>query len=264
MDLRKSGYIYRFAYKLFYGNLRQKVFFMHIPKCGGTSIGSALRNCYGFGKTEASNSIFQLDSIASLRASQILGTKELEFFEQLLIYNMSISTRKYIDGHFVYSERAFKEFRDEWKFVTMLRNPVSKWFSKYFFNRYKESLHYKLDCDLETYLESKTGVAEGSDYVRCLTGLSLLHEWNSERAVEQAIRNLNNFTIVGVVEKINLFVRDFESQFGTKLFIKHLRSNPLPKSKQQEQITDRIRKKVEEICQPDIEVYKAVLERIEG
>lgn len=235
---------------------------MHVPKCGGTSISRAIRSSYGFGKTQGSNFFFQLDASASLRAAKILGYKELEFFENLLIYNMSISSRKYIDGHFVYSEKAFKEFGDEWKFVTLLRHPVSKWFSKYFFNRYKKGSHYKLDCDFETYIESKTGIAEGSDYVRCLTGSNLLHDSNLERAVEQAIRNLNNFTVIGVLEKINLFVRDFERQFGTKLFIEHLRSNPLPKIKQEEQITNRIKQRVEEICQPDIEVYKAVLERI--
>lgn len=264
MNIVKLGYVHRLAKKQLARNLKQKIFFMHVPKCGGTSISRAIRSSYGFDKTKGRKLFFQLDAAASLRASQILGFKELEFLENLLIYNMSISSRKYIDGHFVYSQKAFEEFGDEWKFVTLLRHPVSKWFSKYFYNRYKESLHYKLDCDLETYVESKTGIAEGSDYVRCLTGLSLFHDSNSKRAVEQAIGNLHNFFLIGVLEKIDVFKNKFKRQFGTKLYIERFRSNPLPKSKQEEQISDGIKKRVEEICQPDIQVYNAALARIEN
>ena len=263
MNSIKTDYIYRLVNNLLSGNLKQKIFFMHVPKCGGTSISRAIRRNYGFGKKQGTD-FFQLDAAASLKASQILGTIELEFFENLLIYNMSIRSRKYIDGHFVYSQKAFESFGDEWKFVTLLRNPVSKWFSKYFYNRYKESLHYKLDCDLETYLESKTGIADGSDYVRCLTGTSLLHNSNSKCAVEQAIGNLDNFALIGVLEKIDVFTRDFERQFDAKLNIKRHRSNPFPKFKQEEQISNRVKKRVEEICQPDIQVYNAALARIEN
>ena len=264
MKIVKLAYFHRLACKLYAGNLREKIFFMHVPKCAGTSISRAIRNGYGFSKAQGSKSFFQLDAAASLKASQILGFKELKFLENLLIYNMSVSSRKYIDGHFVYSDKAFKEFGEEWKFVTLLRHPVSKWFSKYFYNRYKESLHYKLDCDLETYLNSKTGIADGSDYVRCFTGSGLLHDSNSKRAVKQAIGNLNNFSLIGVLEKIDVFNNNFKRQFGTKLYIERLRGNPLPKSKRDKQISNKIKQKVEEICQPDIKVYNAALARIKS
>jgi hypothetical protein len=264
MNLSKLKSARRFVHRVLRKKLEQKIFFMAIPKCGGTSTGFALRQCYGVTKTRRNSFYFQLDSRASLKASQCSGTNRLEFLENLLIYNMSIPTLKYIDGHFLYSERAHAEFKEQWAFITLFRHPVSKWFSKYFYNRYKQSSHYRLDSDLETYSESERGIADGSDYVSWLTGLSLKDDAISDRAVEHAIRNLDNFTLIGVLEKMDLFVRDFHKTFGVKLDIEHLRKNPLSKNKQEKEITDRVKKRVEEICQPNIKVYQAALERIEG
>jgi hypothetical protein len=262
MSLSKLSTIRRFVGGLFRKKLEQKIFFMAVPKCGGTSVGFALRQCYGITEGRRRSLCFQLDSPASVRVARIAGVDRDEFLEELLIYSMAIPKLKYIDGHFLYSEKAHKEFKDQWAFITLLRHPVSKWFSKYFYNRYKQSSHFRVDTDLETYTDSERGIADGSDYVRWLTGLGLKEDTRTEGAIEQAIRNMEKFTLVGVLERRDLLVRDFHKTFGVKLDIEHLRKNPLSRNKQERQITDGVKKKVEEICRPNSRVYEAALERI--
>jgi CYTH domain-containing protein len=102
----------------------------------------------------------------------------------------------------------------------------------------------------------------GSDYIcRLAEGISL-QKASSDEAVNQVIENLNKFALVGVLEKVDIFARDYKSIFGAELHIERHNSNPASKSKQEEEITDKVRKKVEEICQPSIRVYESVLGRL--
>lgn len=102
----------------------------------------------------------------------------------------------------------------------------------------------------------------GNSYVRRLTeGISPTNA-SSDEGVKQAIENLNKFALVGILEKMDIFARDYQSLFGTKLVIEHSNKNPVSKFQQKEQITDEIRQRVEEICQPNIRVYESQLKRI--
>lgn len=156
------------------------------------------------------------------------------------------------------------EFGGEWHFITVLRHPVSKWFSQYFFNRNKISDHFKIEADLESCVESEEGIALGSDYVRKLTQGFHGTEAASKEAVTQAIENLKKFALVGVLERLDVFARDFRRLFGAKLFLEKKNRNPVSRKKQRQETTEEIRKRVEEICQPDMEVYQWAVQRMEN
>lgn len=111
-------------------------------------------------------------------------------------------------------------------------------------------------------MESEEGIALGSDYVRKLTQGFHGTEAASKEAVTQAIENLKKFALIGVLERLDLFARDFHRLFGVKLFLEKKNMNPVSREKQREEITEEIRKKVEEICLPDIEVYEWAVQRI--
>jgi hypothetical protein len=258
----RMGRLYTYFHQLSSTPLTKKIFFLHVPKCGGSSIDVAIRNSFG---AISSNQWFHLNPQASLKASQVAKHEEAELLENILLYYMSVPQCRYISGHFAYSEKAVERFKDEWSLITLLRHPVSKWFSKYFYNRYKtHSTHYKLECDLNTYVASETAIADGSDYVRCFAEAGMRHKSTSDEAVNEAIANLNNFNLVGVLEHVDSFSNEYQSLFDVKLSIGHERRNPLPKSRQEEQITDEIRERVTEICQPDLKVYEAALKRVKN
>lgn len=65
--------------------------------------------------------------------------------------------------------------------------------------------------------------------------------------------------MVGILEDLEKFERDFEELFGAKLFIRQLNRNPLKKVKQENIVSKEIRQQVEEICRPSMKVYKAML-----
>ena len=142
-----------------------------------------------------------------------------DYRERLLIEQLSNPHMQYISGHFPFSNQAFQEFAQEWNFVTVLRNPVDRWFSLYFFNRYKHSDHAKLNTNLEQYIESGEGIFHGLSYVRAFTdwkkvpNLLSLDQTSLNEAVDQAIKNLNNFTLVGILEKMDVFNKDFQNLF---------------------------------------------------
>ena len=254
--------IYPFFLQSFKGKVNKKLFFLHIPKCGGTAIDIAMRNSYGLYNNLRAKSLFQLNQNALLKASSIYDEPIEDYKQKLLLYYLSNSDCKYISGHFRYSERAMEEFGNHCQFITILRSPVSQWFSLYFFNRYKQSPRFKLHEDLESFIESEAALHLGSSYVYKLTDNISWNEASSEKAIEQAIENLNKFALVGILEKMDSFIKDYETLFGGRLLIQKYNQNPLSKSQQKEPNTEEIKNKVKEICQPNLRVYESIVRKI--
>ena len=231
------------------GSFNEKVCFLHLPKCGGSSIHDALQNV-------ASASV-HLDPIASKKAAEVSGTMLMTYREQLLHYFMALPDIQYIGGHFRWSDAVYEEYGHQWNFITVLRHPVDKWFSQYFYNRYKESGHFKLEVDLETYLASNAGQRLGSGMVN-----KLIDSAHTSDPIRQAIRNLDKFELVGVLEHIDQFYYDFHKRFGAKLYTLHERRNPASELQREAKRDPEIRRRVEEVCQPDLELYHHALQKL--
>lgn len=242
--------------------LTRKIFFLHIPKCGGTSLDSAIRTSYNSYSRPIQSHSFRLNSRASLRASQLCGMNLGNYCKQILYYLMALQGMTYISGHFSFCEKAYEQFGSEWDFITVLRHPVSRWFSQYFFNKYKEDGHLKISDDLETYLLSDEGQSWGHFYVYILTGHGAGSKSIPTQAINKAITNLDKFPLVGCLEHLDDFINDFETLYHTKLEVGEKNKSPVSNSFKTQHITEEIQRKVEEICQPDLEVYNYALSRI--
>lgn len=257
MTLAKS--ILPHVHQLIGGRVSKKIFFLHVHKSGGTSVTEGLKNSFGLTETISKRHFFTLDNDASAIASEIVGEDIRSYREKLLLYYMSMERMKYISGHFYYSEKAMQKFGKEWSFITLLRHPIDRWFSTYFFDRYREgSSNGRIDCDLESFVESERALRLGSGYVLAFTEGISLSEVSSNDAINCAIKNLKKFALVGVLEEIDVFARAYKALFGAELFIQRLNKNPLSRQKQTGLISDKIQKKVEEICQPSMKIYEAI------
>lgn len=240
-------------------DIGERIFFLHIPKCGGSSLSRAIYNSYG-NRSQQEQVCFSLNGSSARKCSQIWREDNQEYRKKILAYVMSIEKYRYIHGHFAYSDRIFQEFGDKWHFITVLRQPVSQWFSQYFYDT-RENSEVKINEDLKTFVDSERAVLMGNTYVRKLTEGIPASQASSPKAIEQAIENLNKFTLVGVLEKMDILIENYNSLFQVPLKIERINKSPVSKDRQQQQITEEIVNKVTELCKPNWEIYQAALDK---
>lgn len=250
--------------------LQQKIAYIHIPKCGGVSLSKAIKACY-VNWNVRDESLYKLDSEAAQRAMETVENQPLtthdsrvvSFRQNLLLYGMAQPQVKYISGHFLFSNVAYDAFKDQYAFVTMLRDPVKRWISAYFYNRYKDYGNSKIELDIDTYLESDIARRSGQTYARYLCGLTDYQgDYSSDEIIQKAQENLTKFTVVGCIERKDLFETEFSKAFGQPLKLGKWNKSPKNKDYQKSLITDDMMDKIRQLCKSDIEIYNYAMRHL--
>ncbi|RJP83248.1 MAG: hypothetical protein C4522_01240 [Desulfobacteraceae bacterium] len=242
--------------------LKERIFFLHIPKCGGNSIKDALRNAYLSLFWWQDNAYVYLSNSIIEKMVQMLIKEDSDAFrvspdcvlrmtEQLLLYHMSLQKVKCIAGHIPFSEIAFRNFGGQFATFTLLRDPVDRWISEYYYNRNHQRPNAKMP--IEEYIMSGFGKAQGTQYVLYIGGRSNGNDHESLAAVQRAKENIEKFAVVGFIDKLDDFVDRFHHRFGIRLEIG--RKNVTPLDNGRDSISDSFRRQIENICERDYEVY---------
>lgn len=244
----------------------ENIFFLHIPKCGGVSIGHAIASLYLTLNLRNDSGIVNLNAPISRRVIEDTegfhypsDTNDdfpiLDFREKLLIYFMAQPSSRFISGHFLFSKIAYQKYGEKFSFVTILRDPVKRWISSYFYNLFTAKDHLKVNEDIEAHLESHFGVSQGYQLVKFLGGANKEGDYNSIRAMNQAKENLKLFEVVGFLDNLEGFSTGFSDRFRVNLQIEKKNQNPAPQEYRKSTITPELLERITKICQPDLQVY---------
>jgi hypothetical protein len=226
----------------------RKMFFMHIPKCGGTSVKNALAKGYEHKK------IFSLDAHASKYVTdavpQLKGLDQ--FRDGLMLYALATDKYNLIMGHSVFNSLMLRNFSKDYGLVSLVREPVSRFCSHYFYNANKESDHFKVNDELDLFLESEVAKKFGKYYVRYFSGVG------SKQTVEKAMDNLKNFDVVGTLENLQGFAVQISDKFKIQIQLRHDNKNPVSDLEMQSRLTSEQLGIIKSLCADDIEIYNEV------
>jgi hypothetical protein len=175
--------------------------FVHIMKCGGTSVrGGLARGLLG---RRTSDALFELDGqSANAATGAVTNETNWEFRDALLAYELLTASPQLALGHFRYRSRYAELFPDA-RFITVLREPVDRLVSLYNYRRFRPNVHWPVGMTFDDFLESPWG-AEGHNYVRTFCGRAGLDP-KSDEAVAAAIENLQRFAVVGCTSRLDQF-----------------------------------------------------------
>ncbi|MEM9313170.1 MAG: sulfotransferase family 2 domain-containing protein [Pseudomonadota bacterium] len=232
----------------------RRVFFLHIEKCAGTSVRDAMTRAMQPHATTPAG-ISYLDGEA---ASGFARGHELDPWtvrDQHLGYLLSSRYSQFVTGHYRFDETLHGPFSKRWIFTLVLRDPVDRFLSHFYYNRHKKGDFGRIEESLGDYINTRRAPKAANVFVTLLAARPNHYAPIKEADIRRACRNLREFRLIGLLEDLGDYCRRFEELVGEPLDVPVLNRSPAAK-KRHEEIPDEQMARIRELCEPSMRVYK--------
>lgn len=239
---------------------RRGLVFVHVPKCGGTSVERALRARFRLGR----RAIAPEETFAAARA--MLGAPDDEAGRHETLIRASELRRdmlhvylsegaSLVTGHAPLGPRTLDAFGPTHDFVTVMRGPAERMRSHLAFNRTPQAGHGQSELSVTRFLETPRAKVLGALYVKYLSGLPMTADLTTPGAVDAARRTVDRLALVGFTDAMDVFADRLAKLTGARLKIGHEnRGEPAA-------LPSGALERIEDLCAPDRAVYAHARER---
>lgn len=222
---RSRIYSGRIRRSIFGTGLRHPCIFVHLPKCGGTSLSEAL-----YATVPIHKRVDVIDAMSTRRAASILefgiddawkchddleyGDRTFDLRERFLITHCCWGSQL-VHGHVMMSDRMQKHCKGRYKFLTIMRDPIERTISNY-----RMAITAGIASpDPDVWLDSQIARAHSTVYLRYLSGQHTVLPEQEAACLERALGSLELFSLIGFLDDIAAFASEFEQIFGANLIL---------------------------------------------
>lgn len=225
--------------------------YIHVPKCGGTSFGSALRLRFFYSQATISLSESRALQMKLNPDAQGLERIKIEYSQRDALLARLLERRvRCISAHARYNPDLHAAYRDRSSFVTLLREPVDRFVSHYHYlqRHHPDSTRAS---PLEAFLDTQDAQRLAAQFLFYF-GRTLPFETNCpDKAIANAKQALERFALVGDLSRPEAFHRALAG----------LVRGPIPMMKRNRALARPARpdgdtlRRVRDLCAADTAIY---------
>ncbi len=207
--------------------------------------------------------LHQLDAPYSAHLASTAGMETMDLRDLLLASTLNTPGVEFVAGHYRFTHALHDALLDKATFITVLREPVDRFLSLYYYNHYKSGGHGHEPLALEDYIKRPRARRSAEDYVRLFRGTGADHrEFAGAGDVEAAINNLKRFHLVGELKQQNAFCDSLSAMTGLNVSLPLLNRSPAPAKTRYQALPEALSDEIRRLCEPSTAVYEAMMSSV--